>query len=125
MNTPPDEHEVEEHEVDEELEDFTEEEETFVEEEEEEEKVEEPVAAQPLPQKPVKVDEIPLEIVVEAGRFQMTAQKLLELQPGSLINLEIHPEQGVDLVVNGTCIAKGELLKVGETLGVRILDIAK
>lgn len=76
-------------------------------------------------QKPFRAEDIPLEIIIEAGRFQMTVQKLTELQPGSLIDLDIHPEQGVDLVVNGVCVAKGELLKVGETLGVRILDIAK
>lgn len=76
-------------------------------------------------QKPFNANEIPLDIVVEVGHFQMTVQKLSELQPGNLIDLDIHPENGVDLVVNGTCIAKGELLKIGDTLGVRILDIAK
>ena len=83
------------------------------------------VASAIEPQKPFKADDIPLEIIVEVGRFQMTVQKLSELQPGNLIDLDIHPENGVDLVVNGTCIARGELLKIGDTLGVRILDIAK
>lgn len=116
---------------------FEEEEEEYLEEEEEEEEeleeelplpeTESPpkMSTKPIPQKPLNVEEIPLEIIVEAGRFQMTVQKLSELQPGSIIDLDIHPEQGVDLVINGTCIAKGELLKVGESLGVRILDIAK
>lgn len=91
----------------------------------EDEETETPTSAAPRGGKAstLKVEEIPLDIVVEVGRFQMTVQKLSELQPGTLLDLNIRPEEGVDLVVNGTCIAKGELLKVGETLGVRILDI--
>ena len=82
-------------------------------------------AAQPaVGEKTFKADDIPLDIIVEVGRFQMTIQKLTELKPGNLLDLNIHPENGVNLVVNGTCIAKGELLKIGETFGVRILDIA-
>lgn len=129
-NRPPKKEEFHDEELDEDL-DFDEEEtEPFIEEEEEEESAavaapKEGNKSELSAQKPFKAEDIPLEIIVEAGRFQMTVQKLTELQPGSLIDLDIHPEQGVDLVVNGVCIAKGELLKVGETLGVRILDIAK
>lgn len=70
----------------------------------------------------VKLEEIPVTISVEVGRVQMTVQKLLELTPGNLLELDVHPENGVDLVVNGKCVAKGELLQIGEALGVRILD---
>lgn len=72
--------------------------------------------------KPVNLDEIPLNIVIEVGRIQMSLKKLLELEPGNLLELDIHPENGVDLVVNSKCIAKGELLKIGDVLGVRILE---
>lgn len=70
----------------------------------------------------VKPDEIPLTISVEVGRLQITIEKLMELQPGNLLELDVHPENGVDLVINGKCVAKGELLQIGEALGVRILD---
>lgn len=66
---------------------------------------------------------LPMNIVVEVGRLQMSLQKLLELQPGNLLELNLRPESGVDLVVNGKRIAKGELLLIGDALGVRILDI--
>ncbi len=69
-------------------------------------------------------DEIPINLVVEVGRFQITVQKLMELQPGNLLELDVKPENGVDLVINGKCVGKGELLRIGETLGVRILDMA-
>jgi flagellar motor switch protein FliN/FliY len=69
------------------------------------------------------LEEIPLNIVVEVGRLQMSIKKLLELQPGNMLDLNIHPEAGVDLVLNGKRIAKGELLRIGDTLGVRIIDL--
>lgn len=70
-----------------------------------------------------KPEEISLDITIEVGRLQMSIQKLNELQPGNVLEIDVHPENGVDLVVNGKRIAKGELLKLGEVLGVRILDI--
>ncbi|MCB1114112.1 MAG: type III secretion system cytoplasmic ring protein SctQ [Chlamydiia bacterium] len=134
MSTPPDDEDLEdsfdEEETEEEEEYFDEDEEGAISDETEEE--EEPeaqetraVSAKQVQQKPFKADEIPLNITVEAGRFQMTVEKLSSLEPGNVIDLNVNPEEGVDLVVNGHTVAKGELLKVGETLGVRILDIAK
>lgn len=73
-------------------------------------------------QSPVKPEDIPITISVEVGRLQMTIQKLTQLEPGNLLELDVHPENGVDLVVNGKCIGKGELLRIGDVLGVRILD---
>lgn len=70
------------------------------------------------------VDEIPLSVVVEVGRIQMSVKKLLELQPGNMLDLNIHPEAGVDMVVNGKRIARGELLKIGDSLGIRILELS-
>ena len=70
-----------------------------------------------------KTEDIGLDIVIEVGRLQMSIAKLNELQPGNVLEIDVRPENGVDLVVNGKRIAKGELLKLGEVLGVRILDI--
>lgn len=72
---------------------------------------------------PLKIDEVPLSVVIEVGRMQMSVKKMMELQPGNMLELDVHPENGVDLVVNGKRIAKGELIKLGEALGIRILDI--
>lgn len=73
--------------------------------------------------KAISSEEIPLSIVIEVGRLQMSVQQLMELQPGNMLNLNVYPENGVDLVVNGRKVAKGELLLIGDTLGVRVLDI--
>lgn len=94
---------------------------TFADTDEEEE--DRPAAPLPGGKPAFHTEEITLPIVIELGRIQMPIQKLLELQPGNLLDLDIHPENGVDLVVNGKRIGKGEVLKIGESLGVRILDI--
>lgn len=73
---------------------------------------------------PLNVDEIPLPVVIEVGRIQMSVKKLLELQPGNMLELDIHPEAGVDMVVNGKRIARGELLRIGEALGLRITELS-
>lgn len=70
------------------------------------------------------LEDVPLSIVVEVGRLQMSIKKLLELQPGNMLDLNIHPEAGVDLVLNGKRVAKGELLRIGEALGVRITEMS-
>lgn len=74
-------------------------------------------------QKPMTIEDVTLSVIVEVGRLQMSVKQLMELQPGNLLESNIRPENGVDLIVNGKCIAKGELLLVGETLGVRILEL--
>lgn len=73
---------------------------------------------------PLSVEEIPLPVVIEVGRIQMSIKKLLELQPGNMLELDIHPESGVDMVVNGKRIARGELLRIGDALGLRITELS-
>ncbi|MBA3957802.1 MAG: type III secretion system cytoplasmic ring protein SctQ [Parachlamydiaceae bacterium] len=77
----------------------------------------------PKEEKLFSPEEIPLSIIVEIGRLQMSVQQLMELQPGNMLDIGTRPENGVDLVVNGRRIAKGELLLIGEALGIRILEI--
>ncbi|MCH9633750.1 MAG: hypothetical protein S4CHLAM7_04830 [Chlamydiae bacterium] len=70
-----------------------------------------------------KVEDIPLHISVELTHFKMTCEKLMQLKPGNLLELNLKPEKPVDLIANGKKIAQGELIRVGEVLGVRILNI--
>ncbi len=76
------------------------------------------------PEKALSIEDVPLCVVLEVGRIQMSVKKLLELQPGNMLELDIHPETGVDMVVNGKKIARGELLKIGEAIGVRIAELS-
>lgn len=69
--------------------------------------------------------EIPLNLTIEVARLVMTVDKLLQLKPGNILELSVRPEQGVDVTVGGKKVAKGELVKLGEVLGVRILQIGE
>jgi flagellar motor switch protein FliN/FliY len=71
----------------------------------------------------ISIEELPIEVTVELGRLRLPLQKLLELEVGNHLELSLKKEDGVDLVVNGKCFAKAELLSLGDALGVRILDI--
>lgn len=64
-----------------------------------------------------------LTLTAEMGRISMPLHKLLHLEPGMMIDLVMRPEQGVDITISGKKVAAAELLKLGETLGLRILDI--
>jgi len=64
-----------------------------------------------------------LTLTAELGHLSMPLTKLLHLEPGTMIDLNMSPEQGVDLTLSGKKVAKGELLKLGETVGLRILEI--
>lgn len=79
--------------------------------------------AEPSKKGALTPDEIPLSVIIEVGRIEMSIKTIMELQPGNMLELNVRPENGVDLVVNGKRIGKGELLKLGESLGVRVLDI--
>lgn len=66
---------------------------------------------------------MPVTLTVEAARFKITLDKLMNMQPGNVLDLSVHPEQGVDLSVNGQKIGRAELVNLGETLGIRIIEM--
>ena len=70
-----------------------------------------------------KIENMPITIIVEAGRFKMNLEKIINMQPGNIIDLALHPETYVNLTVNGQKIGSGELVNLGETLGVRIVEM--
>ena len=52
----------------------------------------------------------------------MTASKLLELEPGNLLPFT-HSLNHVDLVANGALIGRGELIEIGDELGIRVIEL--
>jgi len=70
----------------------------------------------------IDTQDLPLNISIEVGRIQIPIKKLMELEAGNLIEMEGVSPESVDLVINGKCVARGELLKIGEALGVRITE---
>jgi len=72
---------------------------------------------------PVSLHDLPLQIRIEMGRFKLPLNQVLELQEGNILKLDVDPRKGVDLVVEGKVIGRGELVKIGDLVGVRITDL--
>jgi len=68
-----------------------------------------------------------VEVVLEArlGSARMTVAELMNLKAGDCVPLDAALNQDVELRLNGSTIARGELVTVGDNFGVRILDILK
>ena len=62
-------------------------------------------------------------VSVELGRTRMTVRELLALTPGAIVELDRAAGSPVDLLVNGTLIARGEVVVVDEEFAVRITEI--
>ena len=67
--------------------------------------------------------DVPLQISVELGRAKKTIKEILEMGPGSVVELDRLAGESVDMIVNGKLIAKCEVVVVNETFGIRITDI--
>jgi flagellar motor switch protein FliN len=70
-----------------------------------------------------RLSDIPMELSVEIGRTHMTVGETLELRPGSVVTLERIAGEAADLLVNGTAIARGEVVVIDEQYGLRITEI--
>ncbi|CCH86469.1 Flagellar motor switch/type III secretory pathway protein [Modestobacter italicus] len=66
---------------------------------------------------------VAMEVTVEIGRTRMTVSELLSLHPGEVIELDRAAGAPADLLVNGTLIARGEIVVVDEDFGLRISEI--
>jgi flagellar motor switch protein FliN/FliY len=67
--------------------------------------------------------DVPLEITVELGRTRKLIKDILEFGPGTILELDKLAGEPVDILVNGKYIAKGEVVVIDESFGVRITDI--
>jgi flagellar motor switch protein FliN/FliY len=114
------EYEREEDEMDEE--DFDEEEM-----EEDEELAEEPTLEAPLSMEtlPPLIKELPIRLSVELTRLKMSLEKVIALSPGNFVELPLSSQQTVTLLANGKAVARGELVLLGEVLGVKIVELSR
>ena len=74
------------------------------------------------PQLDVILD-IPVTVSMEVGATKMPIRKLLQLNQGSVIELERMAGEPLDVLVNGTLIAHGEVVVVNEKFGIRMTDV--
>jgi flagellar motor switch protein FliN len=70
-----------------------------------------------------RLSDIPMELSVEIGRTHMTVGETLDLRVGSVVALERQAGEAADLLVNGTAIARGEVIVMDERYGLRVTEI--
>ena len=68
---------------------------------------------------------VPLTISVEIGKTSKQIKDILEISPGTIIELDKQAGALVDIIVNGKLIAKGEVVVVNDNFGVRVVEILK
>ena len=70
-----------------------------------------------------RLAEVKVKMTVEVGRTQITIEDLLRLNEGAVVELDRMAGDPMDILVNGTLIAKGEVVVVGDRFGIRFGDI--
>lgn len=69
------------------------------------------------------VRDIAVTLSIEVGRVRMTVAELMALGQGSVVELERLAEEPLDVFVNGTLVARGEAVVVGERFGIRLTEV--
>ena len=84
--------------------------------------------AYPMQYSPENIDlimDVPLEVTVELGRTHKSIQDILDFAPGTIIELNKIAGEPIDVLVNGKYVAKGEVVVIEESFGIRITEIMK
>ncbi len=67
--------------------------------------------------------DIPVTLSMELGRTRMSIRDLLQLKSGSVVELQKMADEPLDILVNGTLVAKGEAVVIDDRFGVRLTDV--
>ncbi len=67
--------------------------------------------------------DIPLRLSVEVGSTSLKLSELLDLNEGSVVELDRQANELLDILVNGTLVAKGEVVTVNGRFGIRVVDV--
>lgn len=71
------------------------------------------------------IKDVPLEVTVELGRTSKSISDILDFSPGTIIELDKIAGEPIDVLVNGKFVAKGEVVVIEESFGVRVTEIIK
>ncbi len=74
----------------------------------------------------VKLDvilDIPVTVAMEIGRTRLSIRNLLQLNQGSIVELDRLAGEPMDVLVNGTLVAHGEVVVVNDKFGIRLTDV--
>ena len=70
------------------------------------------------------LDDLPVRLVFELGRVELSLGELQRLAPGALVPLARAVDEPLDIMANGRRLGRGTLVQIGESLGVRIVSLA-
>jgi flagellar motor switch protein FliN/FliY len=82
--------------------------------------------AEIAPTRDVNLDvilDVPVTLSLEVGRTRLPIRSLLQLNQGSVVELERAAGEPLDVFVNGTLVAHGEVVVVNEKFGIRLVDV--
>jgi len=83
-----------------------------------------PIETMPVPgSAPYVLADVEMGVTAELGRCRMTVRELLSITPGAVIDLDRPAGAPVDVLVNGTLIARGEVVVIDEEFGIRISEL--
>ena len=96
-----------------------------------------PIRCEPNPREPIAVStttpnpdspggsplDVPLTLVVELGRLNLTLGRLADLKPGDVLELGRHSREPIELTSGGRLVARGELVQIDTELGVRVTRV--
>ena len=71
------------------------------------------------------IKDVPLEVTVELGRTSRSIAEILDFAPGTIIELDKIAGEPIDVLVNGKFVAKGEVMVIEESFGIRVTEIIK
>jgi flagellar motor switch protein FliN/FliY len=83
-------------------------------------------AADPTAVRDVNLDvilDVPVTLSLEVGRTRLPIRSLLQLNQGSVVELERAAGEPLDVFVNGTLVAHGEVVVVNDKFGIRLVDV--
>ena len=69
--------------------------------------------------------DVPLEVTAELGRTSKSIKEILEFSPGTIIELNRLAGEPIDVLVNGKYVAKGEVMVIEETFGIKVTEVIK
>ena len=78
------------------------------------------------PENPINLEvlmDVPVTISMEIGRTSLNIRSLLQLNQGSIVELDRLAGEPLDVLVNGTLIARGEVVVINEKFGIRLTDV--
>ncbi|WP_420823082.1 flagellar motor switch protein FliN [Wenzhouxiangella limi] len=69
------------------------------------------------------IQDVPVTLAMEVGRTEISIRNLLQLNQGSVVELDRTAGEPLDVYVNGTLVAHGEVVVVNEKFGIRLTDV--